>query len=297
MASFSESPDEGRDRRNLYAAGTFLLLAVMVLYLPPSIQGQVAAGLRATVLRPFILTQEALALVRLRAENAASLQAQLDSLAGALVSQGPLVEENRRLRELLQITDTAEDLFVPARVLRPGTEGSESMFLLDVGSDQGVEPGDPVLMREGGVALAGVVKETRRGSSIGIDWSHPDFRASAMTEDGRVYGLVEPVRGTFREEDRLLLNGIPFYERLETGTRVTTSGLGGVFPRGIPIGTVEALAEQEARWRKAYWLRPLVPTGSVTHVLVVVGSGVGEGLMRLFEEGRGGEGSGEGGGE
>ena len=40
-----------------------------------------------------------------------------------------------------------------------------------------------------------------------------------MTADGRVFGLVEPDRGAFREADRLLLNGIAFYSELPAGTR------------------------------------------------------------------------------
>ena len=36
-----------------------------------------------------------------------------------------------------------------------------------------------------------------------IDWTNPDFRASAMTADGRAYGIVEPRRGRFREEPGL----------------------------------------------------------------------------------------------
>lgn len=287
MASYTDSPVEGRGRRDLTVAIVFLLLSLVVLYLPPRVQNQVAASLRATVLRPFLMTQEALAQARMRAEDAERLQASLDSLAALLVTQGPLVEESRRLHELLGLRERAPRTFLPASVIRPGTPGSESMFLLDVGSEQGVRDGDPVVMRAGRIGLVGVIQQVRRGAAIGLDWSHPEFRASAMTEDGAVYGIVEPRRGLFREEDRLLLNGTPYYERLEPGTLVTTSGLGGVFPRGIPIGVVEELAEQEGRWRKAYWLRPVVETGSVRHVLVVLGDGVAEGILDLFGSGSG----------
>lgn len=287
MASYTDSPEEGRGRRDLTVALVFLFLSLVVLYLPAGLQNQVAAGLRATVLRPFIMTQEALAQARLRAEDARQLQARLDSLAALLATQAPLVEESRRLHELLELRERAPRTFLPASVIRPGTAGSESMFLLDVGSEQGVRSGDPVVMRSGRIGLLGVIQEVRRGAAIGLDWSHPEFQASAMTEDGSVYGLVEPRRGLFREEDRLLLNGTPYYERLEPGTLITTSGLGGVYPRGIPIGIVEEVAEQEGRWRKAYWLRPMVEPGSANHVLVVLGDGVAEGILDLFRSGPG----------
>ena len=57
---------------------------------------------------------------------------------------------------------------------------------------------------------------------------------------------------------------------LEDGTTVVTSNLSGDWPRGVPIGKIEGLAEADAGWRKSYWLRPMVEVGSVTHVLVGV---------------------------
>jgi rod shape-determining protein MreC len=161
------------------------------------------------------------------------------------------------------------------------------MFLLDAGSDQGLRAGDPVLMRNGRIGLVGVIREVSPGGAIGVDWSHPDFKASAMTADGQVNGLVEPRPGLFRGASRLLLNAIPYFERLEPGTLITTSGLGGVYPRGIPIGEVLELHREEGRWLSEYWLRPIVDPAQVTHVLVVRGGLYSEDLLRLLEDPQG----------
>jgi len=285
MASYTDPPEEGRGRRDLTVALAFLFFAVMALYVPPGTQSQVAIGLQRTVLRPFIMIQELKSGLILRAESALRLQAQLDSLASVVASQAPLLEENRRLREALDLQARAPGTFLHANLIRPGTAGSESMFLLDVGSDQGVRAGDPVLMRNGRIGLVGVIREVTRNQAIGLDWSHPDFRANAMTADGETLGLVEPRRGDFREADRLLLNAVPYQERLAPGTLITTSGLGGNFPRGIPIGEVVELHREEGGWLAEYWLRPVVQTGSVIHVLVVRPDSSTERLMELFQEG------------
>ena len=285
MASFTESPGEARGRRDLSVAVVFFVLSLVVLYLPEGAQSRLAATFRSTALRPFLLTQEILTQFRMQAEDAKVLQARLDSLAASLVSQAPLVEENRRLHELLGLRERAPRDLLPASVIRPGTPGSESMFLLDVGVEQGVGAGDPVIVREGRIGLVGVVQEARRGSAIGLDWSHPEFRVSAMTGDGSVFGMVKPWRGLFREQDRLVLDGTPYYEELAPGTLVVTSGLGGVYPRGIPIGVVDSEAQADETWRRSYWLRPVVEMGGVTHALVVLSDTVSVGMMELFSPG------------
>jgi rod shape-determining protein MreC len=282
MASNPSSPDDGRERREIAVAGAFFILSLVVLSLPESTQGRIAGGIQASALRPFILTQTALVRARERAEDRDRLHARLDSLATILAAQSGVVEENRRLRDLLELSEGRGETFVPASVIRPGTAGSESMFLLDVGSESGVGPGDPVITRGGGLGVLGVVQQVRRGASVGLDWSHPDFRVSAMTADDGVLGIVLSQRGVFREEDRLRLNGTPFHEEVPTGTLVMTSGLGGVFPRGLPVGWVEALADTATGWRKDYWLRPVVTPGNATHVLVVKGDTLPDEIRQLL---------------
>ncbi|MGD8361163.1 MAG: hypothetical protein PVJ04_07000, partial [Gemmatimonadota bacterium] len=167
MAVSTDSPEEAWRRRDRAVAVGFFVLSLVILYLPAGVQGELAAALRATALRPFLLTQETLVQVRLHAEKAEVLQARLDSLAAIVAIQAPLVQENRHLHELLGLWERAPSVFLPASVIRPGTPGSESVFLLDVGSERGVEPGDPVIMREGQIGLVGMITQVRGGSSIG----------------------------------------------------------------------------------------------------------------------------------
>ena len=143
--------------------------------------------------------------------------------------------------------------------------GGESTFLLNVGREQGIEPGAPVVASGG---LLGVVREVEANTAQGVDWTHAEFRASAMTADGGAYGIVEPRPGRFREEDLITLTGAPFHSDITAGTRIVTSGRGGVYPRGLPIGVVLGIDEADTGWRKSYILRPLVRPESVTHVLV-----------------------------
>ncbi len=267
--AYTRDDVEKQERRQLYTAIGFFVLSLVLLNLPGPAQQQIATVLRSTVLRPFVTMQRAVNRTRVRAVETTILRARFDSLTVQLVNNATLAEENDRLRGLLGLGGRLGRSFTAASVLRSGTPGSESVFMLDLGARDRVHANAPVLVREG---LVGKVIEVRDRESIAMDWSHPDFRASAMTPGGEAYGLVEPDRGIFRESDRLLLNGIPFFTELEPGTEIVTSGRGGVFPRGIPIGTVVELNQAEERWRRSYWIRPAARPGEALQVLVSTGS-------------------------
>lgn len=285
--AFNGDPTERSERRQLILAGAFVVLSLAMLSLPSPAQQQIATLLRVTVLNPFVVMQRSVNAARLRAVENAELRAQLDTMVALMANTGSLAEENRRLRGLMELGGRLGPTYKSASVTRSGTPGSESVFVLDIGARDGVRPGAPVVVRDG---LVGKVIEVRGGESSAMDWTHPDFRASAMTVDGAAYGIVEPDRGSFREEDRLLLNGIAFFTELAPGTPIVTSGRGGVFPRGVPIGTILELNEADARWRRSYWLRPAAEPAAALHVLVAVASGLSPSdLERAFQEDRGPE--------
>ena len=265
MPPYAPPEPEGEGgRRDLIVAVAVILVAFATTFLGDSTQEAIASRVRGTALLPFVSLQQGLGTARMRAVRNEELQSRLDSVVARLMARTTLEEENRRLRGLLGLQARLESGWTAAQVLRPGTQGSRSTFLLDVGGDDGIRARAPVITREG---LAGRVTDVQDGVATGMDWTHPDFGASAMTEDGLYYGLVEAQQGAFREDDRLLMT-TAFTADVQPGTVILTSGLGGVLPRGIPIGRVIELYEAQGRWQKSYWIEPYVRPGSLTQVLV-----------------------------
>ena len=256
-----------------------MLLAFILFSLPAAYQRPFRDTLRGSVLAPFISAQATLAYRRSTTVDLHELRAQRDSLVALTAAEATLGEENRRLRALLSLKGRAGAAFVPAEVVHVGLAGSESSFLINVGSEQGVKVGSPVLAPEG---LIGIVREVQASTAQAIDWSHPEFRASAMSADGRVYGIVEARRGTYREEDVLALTGAPFHTDLQPGTPIVTSGRGTVYPRGIPLGIILGIEEADTGWRKSYLIRPAAMPQAVTHVLVGLSTGANEDLAKLW---------------
>ena len=269
----SQDSSETRGRLEFRLTVLVILVAVALIQLPAGVQDPMSASIRATILRPFLAMQAGIRAADARSRTAEELQARIDTLTGALVSRNTLEEENRRLRGLMELSGRVGPHWRAVQVLRPGTPESESTLLLPVGRREGLTPRSPIITREG---LAGVVVRVDEQEAVGMDWTHRDFRVSAMTLDGLQYGIVQgdvPRLGDgsrFLEAARLRLDGLPFHAEVDSGTVVVTSGLGGVFPRGIPIGRVTGVAQEEAEWRKSLWVEPLVPVGSVTVALVSV---------------------------
>ena len=275
MAFPEEERPSPEPKGQLPIAVLCLLVAVALLQIPSDAQDEMARTLRSTVLQPFVVVQEHVAQSQMRRAEVEELRVRKDSLVARAAALEGLAEENRRLRDLLELQERAGPEFVSASVVRPGTQGSESLFVVDVGSRDGVRENSPVIAEEG---LVGVIREVSLGHAVGMDWTHPDFGVSVTTRQGDIYGIAHPSRGPFREADRLLLDGLPYQSHLDESTTVITSGLGGVFPRGLVVGRVVEVHEEGAGWRRSYRLQPAVEVGSVTHALVLTGDPLPEGV-------------------
>jgi rod shape-determining protein MreC len=65
---------------------------------------------------------------------------------------------------------------------------------------------------------------------------------------------------------------------------VLTSGLGGVFPRGIPIGTVVGLAGEAKGWERTYLVRPAIHPAALSHVMILIAMrGSGSDIRGAFQ--------------
>jgi rod shape-determining protein MreC len=237
-----------------------------VLRLMPGVYREpIADALRQTVLRPVLAMQRNAVESRGAFADPVRLRAERDSLAAYLVGSATLASENAELRELLGLSRRLPPSFVPADVVRIRERGFEGAFLVTAGSAEGVQVGAPIVAVGG---LVGTILQVHEQQSLAMDWTNSDFRASAMTVDGETFGIVEPRRGP-GGEDMLALTGAAFHTELPEGTLIVTSGRGGVYPRGIPIGRVVRAEDSQAGWRKSYLVRPLVSPAEMVHVLIL----------------------------
>ncbi len=270
----SFKPDRFSTRRDTLAFIICLLLSVSARVAPPPVQDSLARAISSTVLAPFLWVQEQAELIRASRGRYALVVESRDAALVTAFTARALEEENERLRELLALSARLPMEHVSAEVLHQAAPTTGLMVVLAAGRQDGVVPRAPVIAPGG---LMGVVQSVTARSSVALIWTHPDFRVSAMTLDGSVFGIVAP-RGAEGPNTPLLeLSGVPYQDRLQPGTQIYTSGLGGpsgVYPRGIPIGEILAVAEELEGWSRTYVVRPAVHPAAVSHVVVLTGPGV-----------------------
>ncbi len=262
----SAESDRSLSRRDNARFFLCLLLSIAFL-LGPHHWGEVAGDLiRRSVLVPFLYLQE-------RAEDARTSRAVRERLTSERDSAAysaqllPAVRlENERLRRLLSLGQRLGTHYVPAEVLHQSMPTDGRTLLLSQGSKAGIQPFDAVVSPEG---LIGVVRTVSPDRSVAMTWAHPEFRASAFAASGSVFGIVAPAPQADGDDMLLQLRGVAYRDTIAVGAPVLTSGLGGVYPQGIPVGTIIGLIREEAGWQRAYLLKPAANPSIVSHVLVI----------------------------
>ena len=174
---------------------------------------------------------------RLAKENETLRNALL--ISGARIARLPAAAaENARLRGLLGAAEQGGLDVQLAPILDIALDPTRQRVILDIGADQGVSMGQAAIDAGG---LIGQVIDVRPSTATVLLLTDPDHAVPvAVSRNG--IRLVAYGRG-----DRLELANVPTSSDVKVGDRIVTSGLGGRFPPGFPVGTITALRRDESR--------------------------------------------------
>jgi rod shape-determining protein MreC len=191
-----------------------------------------------------------------------------------------LESENDRLRKLIGLGSRIRTGFIPAEALHGRGVRDETTVILSAGSRAGVSRFSPVIAPEG---LVGVVDQVDPTMSHAMLWTHPDFRVSAMSPDGTAFGIAQAHLTGATGGYLIELRGVPFRATLKAGQMIVSSGWGGVWPRGIPIGTVLQEIKTSEGWARTYLLRPAVNPADVYQVMILRRERLAKGVDGVWE--------------
>ena len=185
-----------------------------------------------------------------------------------------LRQENQRLRKLLDLREQRSDLkFEAARVTQRDVSNWASTLVLNRGSQHGVAENDCAVDCYGN--LVGVVTE------VGLNWC----RLTTILDTGSQLGAM-----VFRTEEtaiaagdlalmsqgKLKLTYLPDSSTLITGDLIVTSGLGGYYPYGLTIGSVEDVRTDDGGLARYAVLEPRCDPEGLTDLYIITGFDVVE---------------------
>jgi len=192
--------------------------------------------------------------------------------------------ENTRLREVTRYNVPTEYLSVVARVATRDSSSWWQRIVIRKGRNDGIRPGAPVVFGDTVVGRVTAVHLTT--SEVDLVTS-PGFRCTAYLEgdDQNRIVLINGVAANSLGTDKARVSVIPYDYLLPAGTpaRVTTTGMGGVFPSGLTLGYLDggAYATQVGNFKESL----LVPSRDLYNlqevsVLVPIHQTPGEALMQ-----------------
>lgn len=168
--------------------------------------------------------------------------------------------ENERLKKLLGFVDEKNYEYLSAKVIGINEEEGLRVVVIDKGSRDGIEEGSAVLVPEG---VVGRVFRLGRNSSHVMLITDPRSKADVRFERTRVRAIL---RGTGSIcEAEFVKNE----EDVVRGDILITSGLGGVFPPGNPVGVVQDVETDSTRLFKKISVIPSAHLDTLDEVIVV----------------------------
>lgn len=232
-----------RAKRSYYF-WAFLFLPLLVVLQNPAVK-EPLRGWTLTVIKPALeaghSTFKFFSGARLSVERfvhtfkqQGELEAQNAKLESQLVRYHELEKENDRLKKLVDFRNTLSGKTVAARIIGWDPSPWRKSFILDKGQNQGIHKDMAVISFDG---LVGRILEVGPETSRVILLTDLDARVSAMTDQTRATGIIAGGGGS-----KLKMMYLDSESAVQAGETVLTSGLGGLFPKGLRIGKIISLA-------------------------------------------------------
>ena len=212
------------------------------------------------------------------AENQ-ELRRQIDELNTQLIDYYQLKLENEQFRSVLELkVDNQDFQFVSAAVICRDPNDVFYTFQIDKGAAAGISVNDPVITNSGVVGwVSSVTTSYARVTTI----LSADTSIAAVDKVNRETGVVSS-NIEFAEQGVVKLGYLPSRDAVSEGDIIVTSGLGGLYPRDLPIGKVKEVFPEESDVTYYATVEPLVDVKTVRDVFVITDfEGQGEVLEAL----------------
>lgn len=196
------------------------------------------------------------------------LRTALDSVTAENATLQQLKRENENLRAMLKFqTDRPDIKGVQAEVIGGDPTSTMEVLTIDKGTDDGVQSGMAVAS-PGGI-LVGQTKEVKTNRATVLLITDISSSLAVATQNSLIPGVLE---GRWQKQGRLLMRHIPRDEKVENGDILLTTGIGGIFPKGLIAGQVYNVRQSDVATEKEAEAYPLAQLNALEQVLVITNS-------------------------
>lgn len=193
------------------------------------------------------------------------LKARLEDFAAVQAEALVLKSENEKLMELSKAESLKAFNPIQATVIARNPDQWEEKIILDKGSSHGVEKNMAVMTAKGLVGKITLV--TPFTSEVELLYTNnPNYRVSALVlGEKEAYGLIE---GFDKERNELIMKRIDSSLTVKEGEKVVSSGLGGIFPKGVPIGEITEVSTDDFGLTKMAYVKPSADFSILENVVI-----------------------------
>lgn len=195
------------------------------------------------------------------------LEAENAELRQQMVDYDRIKAENDAYKALAHIQDTnSEASYVSAFVIGRDPLDEFGGFTLDQGSTDGVAVNDAIISDRG--YLLGVVVEVDATSCKVMTILHPSFNAAGVISRTRENGIITG-SADYAADGQCVLTNLDRATEARKGDQVITTGLGGVFPANLLVGTVQEVVPEQSGKSSSAVILPGADPRTVKHVFIV----------------------------
>lgn len=173
--------------------------------------------------------------------------------------------ENETLKEYVNLKDKyAEYTTIPGYIINKSTSNYNNILVINIGENDGVKVDMPVIADAGLVGhIISVTGNTAKVQTL-IDTSSAVSSVLGTARDSVI------VKGNLENNKMLKATYIPTSATLLEGDKAETSGLGGIYPKGITIGTVKRVIDTKNLTNRYALIEPAVNFEKLETVLVIL---------------------------
>ena len=200
-------------------------------------------------------------LIGLSKENEV-LMRKVATLTDENIALRELSMENVRLKEYLKMVESSPHPRMVARVIGYNFTGWQNILVIDKGEDDGIEKNMAVVCPEGVVGR--IINVFPNASQVLLILDH-NSSIDAVVQRNRVRAIV----GGRGNNDELTLRFVSKESDIKLGDTVVSSGLGGIFPKGLLVGKVVNIKDGERGFFKDVRLSPIVDFLKLEEVQII----------------------------